>query len=243
MTVQALAGSNPIPSAIFYMPMTSMSDFEASDPTTTVQDFNISYPVTFTTQNGIACAYMHSDPRRCLKVNNVLNTWPLGGSPRTFSFWVKYQNTSYTASRNYFWYEYADGNPQNRGKSYTFFADRGTPYVVTYANSADQILSGSFAAAKISDQNWHHYAVTSYNNASDQLQTEVWLDGVLAYQARSDYALATGSFQNLASIGGYCQQSLWSQSINGYMASFRVYDRVLTDAEIAALAAEFTPTA
>lgn len=90
VTIEVHLGEAPIADDyVFYMPMTSISDFESSDANVTVTNRNEAYPVEFTTQDGIDCAYFYGSVDRSLKVNNISNSWPFAGTGRTISLWVK----------------------------------------------------------------------------------------------------------------------------------------------------------
>lgn len=90
MTIETHVGEAPIADDyVFYMPMTSISDFESTDANVTVTNKDEAYPVEFTTQDGIDCAYFYGSVDRSLKVNNISNSWPFAGTGRTISLWVK----------------------------------------------------------------------------------------------------------------------------------------------------------
>jgi len=242
VTVKMRVEAEPMPTDyLFYMPMTSMSDFEATDENITVSNSSGSHPVVFTQQNGIDCACISSDyQNQGIQINNVLDSFPFGGASRTVSFWVKLVEGYISYDKTYFWYGYKDGNP---GSSFTLmkYSSFGIQ-VVGYANTADTVTTGSAAASVISDTSWHHYAVAAYNNEDGKLQADVYLDGDLAYQAYGVAAMNTDTSRNYAMIGANHIQSLWNINPKAYYSAFRLYDRVLTSAEIQALASELTPT-
>lgn len=80
---------------------------------------------------------------------------------------------------------------------------------------------------------WHHVAI-SYDVGNT---FKMYFDGVLV-----NSAIVTVSPSNIGNLcwgGGF----IWDTSqVDKYIAAARVYQRVLTDEEIAGLANEFTPT-
>ena len=79
---------------------------------------------------------------------------------------------------------------------------------------------------------WHHYAVTRDNDT-----IKVYLDGTLANSDTQsvyieDYMCRLGAHNDYSD----------AYTFVGYLAGLRVYNRALSAAEIAALAAEFTPS-
>lgn len=56
-------------------------------------------------------------------------------------------------------------------------------------------------------------------------------------------ASAYESYTSKLFLGSYWGNATYLPNLTGYLAAIRIYNRALTAAEIAALAAEFTPTA
>lgn len=79
---------------------------------------------------------------------------------------------------------------------------------------------------------WHHIALCA--NSSDR-SVNVYIDGTLAGTSYHTWELQ----QKNGWLGGNTQ----GYALNGYLAAVRIYDRLLTSSEVAALAAEFTPSA
>ena len=79
---------------------------------------------------------------------------------------------------------------------------------------------------------WHHMALCA--NSSDG-SVDVYIDGTLAGTSYHTWELQ----QTNGWLGGNTQ----GYGLNGYLAAVRIYDRLLTSSEVAALAAEFTPSA
>ena len=226
------------------MPMTSMSEVYSSDGKASASDYNSSYPVEFTEQDGIACAhcYYHypTYTHRSITISNVLGSLPFGSAPRTFSFWCKRSTT--TSAGTVLWY----GNAlvsgccicvQFNGSNAVIadFYNGGTDTNVTYG-------SVQSTANAMNDKKWHHIAVPLWNNDSNRAAGAVWIDGTKKYEGYANAALDTGTVYSFAFIGGQSRQNVWVKPLNGWIAGFRAYDRVLSDSEISQLAKEFSPT-
>ena len=115
------------------------------------------------------------------------------------------------------------------------FYNGGTDTHVTYG-------SAQSTADVMSDRKWHHIAVSLWNNESNIAAGAVWIDGAKKYEGYANAALDTGTAYSYASIGGASQQYVWNRPLNGWIAGFRAYDRVLSSLEISTLAKEFNPT-
>lgn len=111
----------------------------------------------------------------------------------------------------------------------------GTDANVTYG-------SVQSTADVMNDRKWHHIAVSLWNNESNRAAGAVWIDGAKKYEGHANAALDTGTAYSYAFIGGRSPQSVWNRPLNGWIAGFRAYDRVLRGSEISQLAQEFNPT-
>lgn len=234
----------PANGLVLYMPMTSMSEVYSSDGKASASDYMSSYPVEFTEQDGIACAYCYfhnlSYTYRSISISNVLGSLPFGSAPRTFSFWCKRSTT--TSDGTALWYGSASGDGRCICVKFTggnaVMADlynSGTDTNVTYG-------SVQSTANVMNDRKWHHIAVSLWNNESNRAAGAVWIDGARKYEGYANAALDTGTAYSYAFIGGRSQQSVWNRPLNGWIAGFRAYDRVLSGSEISQLAKEFNPT-
>ena len=227
------------------MPMTSMSEVYSSDGKASASDYNSSYPVEFTEQDGIACAYCYDTSfwttDRAIRVSNVLGSLPFGSAPRTFSFWCK-RLSARALDGTVLWYGNASGD--GRGICVKF---NGSNAVMAdfYNSGADtNVTYGSVqsTADVMSDRKWHHIAVSLWNNESNRAAGAVWIDGDKKYEGYANAALDTGTAYSYAFIGGASQQSVWDKPLDGWIAGFRAYGRVLSRSEISQLAKEFNPT-
>ena len=227
------------------MPMTSMSEVYSSDGKASASDYGSSNPVEFTEQDGIACAHCYSHSPwytyRSIKIFNVHGSLPFGSAPRTFSFWCK-RSTTATSDGTALWYGNAAGNGccicVKFNGSNAVLADlynSGTDTHVTYG-------SVQSTADVMSDRKWHHIAVSLWNNESNRAAGAVWIDGDKKYEGYANAALDTGTAYSYAFIGGASQQSVWDKPLDGWIAGFRAYGRVLSRSEISQLAKEFNPT-
>ena len=237
----------PANGLVLYMPMTSMSEVYSSDGKASASDYDSSYPVEFTEQDGIACAHCcYYYPThlwyayRSIMISNVLGSLPFGSAPRTFSFWCKRSTT--TSAGTVLWYGNASGNGScicvqfNGSNAVTAdFYNSGTDTNVTYG-------SAQSTANVMNDKKWHHIAVPLWNNESSRAAGAVWIDGIKKYEGYANAALDTGTDYSYAFIGGRSPQSAWNRPLNAWIAGFRAYDRVLRGSEISQLAEEFNPT-
>lgn len=221
-----------------------MSEVCSSDGKASASDYSSSYPVEFTEQDGIACAYCYySIPwytYRSIRISNVLGSLPFGSAPRTFSFWCKRSSTA-TSDGTVLWYGNAAGDGQcicvKFNGSNAVLAD-------LYNGGTDtNVTRGSVqsTADVMNDRKWHHIAVSLWNNESNRAAGAVWIDGAKKYEGHANAALNTGTAYSYACIGGYSQQSVWEKPLNGWIAGFRAYGRVLSGPEISQLAKEFSP--
>lgn len=222
-----------------------MSEVYSSDGKASASDYSSLYPVEFTEQAGIACAYCYDTSfwvtDRAIRISNVLGSLPFGSAPRTFSFWCKRESTA-ASDGTVLWYGNASGNGRcicvKFNGSNAVMADlynSGTDTNVTYGSvqSTGDVMN---------DGKWHHIAVSLWNNESNRAAGAVWIDGARKYEGYANAALDTGTAYSYAFIGGRSQQSLWNRPLNGWIAGFRAYDRVLSGSEISQLAKEFNPT-
>lgn len=144
--------------------------------------------------------------------------FPEGSSPRTLSLWCK-----------------NDGNTSQG--MLLGYGQQSSSKMVNIALQADGSVTnsiygddGNWARVYPDTDKWFHIALT-YNGTAETL----YLNGVAG-------SSLTKSFNTLTSsgwIGTYGYQ--YDYSPKAYIAGCRVYDRVLTDAEIRTLAAEFVP--
>ena len=114
-----------------------------------------------------------------------------------------------------------------------------------YNSGADtNVTYGSVqsTADVMNDNKWHHIAVSLWNNESNRAAGAVWIDGTKKYEGYANAALDTGTAYSYAFIGGRSPQSAWNRPLNGWIAGFRAYGRVLSSLEISQLAKEFSPT-
>ena len=224
------------------MPMTSMSEVYSSDGKASASSYTSSSPVEFTEQDGIACAHCYYRyGYSSISIFNVLGSLPFGSAPRTFSFWCKRSSTT-TSAGTALWYGNASGN----GRCICVKFNSSNAVIVDLYNSgADtNVTHGSVqsTADVMNDRKWHHIAVSLWNNESSRAAGAVWIDGAKKYEGYANAALDTGTDYSYAFIGGRSQQSVWDKPLNGWIAGFRAYGRVLSSLEISQLAKEFSPT-
>ena len=233
---------SPANGLVLYMPMTSMSEVYSSDGNASASDFRSSSPVEFTEQDGIACAYCYYNrpfyAYRSIRISNVRGSLPFGSAPRTFSFWCKRHATNLDGT--VLWYGSASGD----GRCICVKFNGSNAVMADLYNSGTNVTHGSVqsTANVMNDRKWHHIAVSLWNNESNRAAGAVWIDGTEKYEGHANAALDTGTVYDYACIGGYSTQSVWRNSLNGWIAGFRAYGRVLSGSEISQLAEEFSPT-
>ena len=235
----------PANGLVLYMPMTSMSEVYSSDGKASASDYSSLYPVEFAEQDGIACAHCYDTSfwttERCIRISNVLGSLPFGSAPRTFSFWCK-RSPARAWDGTALWY----GNASGDGHCICVKFNSSNAVMVDLYNSGTDtnVTYGSVqsTADVMNDKKWHHIAVSLWNNGSNRAAGAVWIDGDRKYEGYANAALDTGTYYSYAFIGGRSEQSVWNRPLNGSIAGFRAYDRVLSRLEISKLAEEFNPT-
>ena len=153
------------------------------------------------------------------------STLPQGAEPRTLSMWVKIYNNSPHA---FFAYgEYSSGK--------TFQLQYSTKYkTINFSCHGDDVYSAN--SFDFSDR-LHHVAVVLDGNTNHDIT--MYFDGVQQeLTVVGDRSVNTSG--NICNIG--CGGTPSYIRFDGWLSSIRVYDRVLGEEEIAALANEFTPT-
>lgn len=140
---------------------------------------------------------------------------PVGGSPRTVSVWIKPTRMS-SAWQGCFGY----------GQSSSYMR----LYVcLNYSSLAINMYGADINPGIEVSESWQHVLITTDANTY-----RIYVNGTL----RDD------GEQTMNIEGGVCTIGRLNDGSNygGYLASCRIYDRVLSDSEITALANEFTPT-
>ena len=141
-----------------------------------------------------------------------------------------------------FWVQANAPIPGPGSEGAILFDRRTTNGAVIVLNDAGAIFwqgqngsQNSFATGYVPDNNWHHVAVTYGQTTSDTIA--IYIDGALS----SSVAVTNGwSWPTTQEIEiGRSHDAYWKM-LNGQMDDFRIYNRVLTDAEIATIAAPGT---
>ena len=218
-----------------------MSEVYSSDGKASASDYSSLYPVKFTEQDGIACAHCYYRyGYSSISIFNVLGSLPFGSAPRTFSFWCKISTTTWDGT--VLWYGNASGD--GRGICVKFNGSNAVLADLYNSGTDTNVTYGSVqsTANVMNDRKWHHIAVSLWNNESSRAAGAVWIDGDKKYEGYANAALDTGTAYSYAFIGGRSPQSAWNRPLNGLIAGFRAYDRLLSRSEISPLAKEFSPT-
>ena len=192
---------------LLYMPL--QTDVSA----TTGQNPNNINNVTFTTNQGIPCAYF--DSSAYIDAGNGIpptqNT--AGNVSATFSFWAKL-DSGY------------DGG-------YTF-SNYNTIHFVLYADKLVFSRDGGFSIeVNVNATVWHNYTVLFEGS-----KCFIYIDGVKMAEADNTQTIINTYTFYISCFGNYMS----SPRFKGHLTAFRYYDASLSEAEILALAKEFTPT-
>lgn len=168
--------------------------------------------VTYQTEDGIACAYFDGSSRLSFEMDSLLTTL-------SFSAWFKYSSSGNDGNI------IALGTPDSWGEFACIYCAVNNEQVGWSSWGDDQFYS-------CTADEWHHIAILA---DSSNGSVSIYIDGALAGTTYHSW--------NLQSLNGWIGgNGLSSYNYTGYIASARIYDRLLTSAEVAELAAEFTPT-
>ncbi len=146
-----------------------------------------------------------------------------GAADRTVSAWVKTSSTD----RNAIIAWGASGATGALGQRSTFAVNGGALRFE---------IGGGFAigTAQIADGAWHHIAIST--TGTDTANTVFWVDGVLDTTAGFGNANSIDSIADWVTIGGENQPDQILTRFSGAMDELSVYDHVLTESEVGALA-------
>lgn len=184
-----------------------------------------SSPVT-ATGSGVV-GYPDGKVGKCVNLNRTTNVSCNVALPsnantgaRTFSVWFK-RGTGYATSYNFY---------VVRGGSNAYVRISGTETRVMTSSNYYSTFTGGVATSNTS---WHHIVVQLVTVSGSNCTVAVWLDGTKLTATRENN-LSLSTLVNTA--WRYLGINGTSSSVNiGYYDQYRVYNRVLTDAEIAQL--------
>jgi len=139
-----------------------------------------------------------------------------------------------------FWMQTSSYNPGSGSEGAILFDRRtdtnGTVIVLDDAGAIfwqGQVGSpNSFTTGYLPDGNWHHVAVTYGQTTSDTIA--IYIDGALSASVSVTNAWSWPTAQQIEL--GRSHDSYWKR-FDGLMDDFRIYNRVLTDSEIASIKA------
>ena len=184
-----------------------------SSPTTATPTNIVGYPA------GKVGKCLSLDRTSQVAVNIVLRT-NANTDCRTFSLWFK-RGTGYAATGNF--------QVARNGNS-TYVQITASQIRVNQSSSVYSTFSGGVAT---NDTNWHHLVLVVATVSDSNCTVECWLDGTKLTATRSNNH-TTNTLVN--STLRYLGSTVASSSQNdGYYDQWRIYNRVLTDAEIAQL--------
>lgn len=183
----------------------------------TGQPLSVDGEVVFGTVDGIPCATFNRNGR----ISSTDAGLPTGNSARTVAFWVKLAaNSSAMQAVSY-------GTP-SQNKRYSIGYSGNILHVYGNSNTA------AFNEMVFDNDKWYHVALTL-----DGTEEKLFCDGTLK-QTNTHNNLQTTLA--MLCIGSHAESNM-ADLFMGSIADVRIYNYVLTDAEIAELAKEFLPTA
>lgn len=152
---------------------------------------------------------------------------PMGSAARTLSFWARKMGTVTNG-----WSGVGYGNDHSQGVRFTWGIRNDYPTFSVWADDSWNYDGIDNFQSVIPDNNWHHWALTSTTGKF----VSIYMDGqrVLGILMKN---LDTQA--GYIAVGDYAEESF---APNARYSSLRIFDRILTDPEIYALAAEFSPT-
>ena len=150
----------------------------------------------------------------------------------SFSFWIRH--TIIQSDYGAFFFNFRDSNNVNQtfiGGSYWF----SSPGWLAVSNNSGNPVSTGIPFSSVGDGNWHHIAWTMTYSASTTSTWKFYLDGV----ASANTTLTDRSYMNLVTriyhnIGTYNDSGDVGYAINGGVDNFKIYHKVLSDAEVLA---------
>ena len=207
----------PTDGLVFYMPMkdTITKAIVNGAEVKSAEYFTNANDVSFTTDSNIPCTYFNG------------NTWlcnlPVVASEYTMTLWFKPQVKTLT-----------DGTTTSHYAVY--YPTTGT-VAVTSDGSTNISWGGSSRTA--SADTWHFLACKySLEGSYVRVDDVTGSKGSSQAPLNNDLSIAGGGYVNIM----YGQLQTNGNEFKGYMAGLRIFNRVLSDAEIEALRHEFTPT-
>ena len=207
----------PTDGMVFYMPMkdTITKAIVNGAEVKSAEYFTNANDVSFTTDSNIPCTYFNG------------NTWlcnlPVVASEYTMTLWFKPQVKTLT-----------DGTTTSHYAVY--YPTTGT-VAVTSDGSTNISWGGSSRTA--SADTWHFLACKySLEGSYVRVDDVTGSKGSSQAPLNNDLSIAGGGYVNIM----YGQLQTNGNEFKGYMAGLRIFNRVLSDAEIEALRHEFTPT-
>lgn len=216
ITLNIINDAQPIPTSglVFYAPL--------SDSTATVDetgDYTLANAgFTSAVKDGVPCLSSYGEAGNSyVRTNSTAQAF---GNSATWSMWFNY-STQYITWAGY-------QSSFNGGFRISFMPQNN---IIELTMTGDSGYRRNIEVTDASTDTWHHVAISYDSNAC-----KVYFDGVKVYEGEGASPLTSN---NICFGGGF----RWpTDIITKYIAAARIYDRVLTDAEIAQLAAEFTPT-
>lgn len=224
-TFELKSGSVPLPSDYsFYAPLQDVNETQAETGQQILDKYNMSGLLTAETFKGVPC--IHSS------ASSYVKRWwryaqtgiASGSSHRSISVWVYFTNSANVI----FAYGQTGSSPIVGGwirlsKDMFDFAHYG----YSFTNFTAQLNT------------WYHFVVNISTNSSGYPVIQLYINGEL-----KETGTASRNNFNTQDGGLYVFGNNWLDGwFSGYISSLRIYNRVLSQAEITKLYQEFTPTA
>ena len=225
--ISKTADNLPKAGLAFYASLDTAASFaETGQGLTTVGD------VPYSTVGGITCANFEN--RATGYINAESTNVPYGDSARSISLWF-YINEGAAPDSGTMLFGYGSKNNYGGGTWYNFDANPSGKCLFLGFYSYDESIP-----ADIEYNRWYHVCLTKEYNSPDTL---CYLNGLYIGTFANNYSNAP-NVNDILRFGTVCfDDGKRTSGLNGNLSGFRIYNRVLTQGEITALANEFTPTA
>lgn len=219
-------GGMPTSGLVFYAPLVDVDEIQAVTGQGITKQGNISLYTSNANKNGINC--IHSTNATTTNFWQFQDTnLPSGNSVRTTSVWVCGMNNCTNRVNENGWNLFKYGSQDAvRNAWYRLY-----PYMVDKAYQDYKWYNTWPNSETLIKDVWCNIISTF-----DGSTIKIYCNGVQVASTNATFETTVGSGSSLNIFGDN-----WDNYFTGYMTAFRIYDRVLSDEEIALLATEFTP--
>lgn len=170
---------------------------------------------------------------------NLGNSTILKPQAATISMWVNVDQISYNGTGyafNPFILATNTRSPGGYMEAYSFYVLMSNQQLLTLTTRPNPILQTLFYDGNVPFDSWHHYVMT-YDD--DTLKT--YIDGALLQAKYKGYSSA-GTFSSDNVYVGNSMNASNNRALDGAVDDIRIYNRVLSQAEVSNLYNEANPT-